>query len=148
MAKFHFSLHAVLQQREMVERQRQRELAEQLAALNALQSRLDAMTVSAQRAVDDLRDNHLVGRLDLAFLAAHRRFLNATSRQAAGVMQQIAVQSQKVEAARALLSEAAKQRRLIEKLREKQFERWKLEQAARETAETDEVGMQLAHRAP
>ena len=36
-------------------------------------------------------------------------------------------------------------RKIIEKLREKQFERWKQEVARKETAELDEVSMQLSY---
>jgi len=43
-------------------------------------------------------------------------------------------------------TEAAKQRKVIEKLREKQFARWREELAKREQAEMDEIGMQLAYQ--
>jgi flagellar export protein FliJ len=46
--------------------------------------------------------------------------------------------------ARRALAEAAKQRKIIEKLRERQFERWREDQARRETAWLDEAGTQLA----
>jgi flagellar export protein FliJ len=51
-----------------------------------------------------------------------------------------------VDEARAQLAEAAKQRKIIEKLREQQFERWKADQAKRELAQLDEIGMQLAYQ--
>jgi flagellar FliJ protein len=57
----------------------------------------------------------------------------------------MAQQKQKVEEARIELAEAAKQRKVIEKLREKHFERWRAALKHRELTEQDEIGMQLSY---
>jgi flagellar export protein FliJ len=51
-----------------------------------------------------------------------------------------------VDAAQAALAEAAKQRKIIEKLKEKSFERWRAEQARKEMMEADEIAMQMSYR--
>jgi flagellar FliJ protein len=147
MARFVFNLEAVLTQRKHVEQARQRDLAVVQAQMSALQNELKAMNDSVQSATNDLRQNHLTGKLDMGYLAAHRRFTIAVQRQAITLMQKIALVQRQVEDAQKALAEAAKHRKAIEKLREKHHERWKLEIAQKEMAALDEVGMQLAYRA-
>ena len=146
MAKFVFKLEGVLRQRKHVEQQRQRELAIKQQALVQLQGELQQLQDKVQSANTDVRQNRLVGPLDMQFLAAHRRFLAGMQRQAVGVVQRIALARRGVDDARAVLAEAARQRKVIEKLREKQFERWRAEQNQRELAQLDEIGMQLAYQ--
>ena len=134
MAKFVFKLEGVLRQRKHVEREKQRELAIKQRQLVELQGYLQQLQQTVNGANNDVRLNRLTGRLDMGFLAAHRRFLTGMQRQAMGVVQKIA------------LAEAAKQRKVIEKLRERQLARWKAEQSRRELAELDEIGMQLAYQ--
>jgi flagellar FliJ protein len=144
MATFTFNLGGVLRHREFVEKERQRELATAQGELAVLEAELHALDETAQNATNDLRTNRLVGRVDLAFLAAHRRFAIAMQRKALGVAQKIAVARQDVNQKRAALAEAAKDRKAIEKLREKRFEQWRLEQSKKEADALDEAGMQLA----
>lgn len=99
---------------------------------------------SVQQSNDDLRQNHLTGVLDMGFLAAHRRFMIAVQRQGIGIAQKIAVAQQRVLEARTALAEAAKQRKVMDKLREKHLEKWRGELAAKEFRELDEIGVQLA----
>ena len=146
MAKFVFKFDGVLRQREHVETQRQRELAVVQQEMTALQTHLRALNESVQTSTADLRDNHLTGRLDLNFLAAHRRFMLAMTRKGAALVQQIAGVQKRVDVAQAALAEAAKQRKIIEKLREKSLERWKADLARKEMMETDEIAMQIGYR--
>jgi flagellar export protein FliJ len=67
-------------------------------------------------------------------------------RQSMALVQKIALAQRAVDESRALPAEAAKQRKIIEKLRERQFQRWQEKLARRESAEMDEIGMQLAYQ--
>jgi flagellar FliJ protein len=145
MARFVFKLAGVLRQRLHVERQRQRDVAERQAHLTSLQQQLKQLNERVQATNDDVRNNHLTGTLDMAYLAAHRRFLAAMQRGAVEIVQRMAVAQRHVDEALAALAEAAKQRKIIEKLREKQFERWRAEQDRKEVAELDEVAMQISY---
>src|SRR5687768_14530971 len=120
MAKFVFQLAAVLRHRELAEEQRQRELAIQQAAMTRLEGELRRLNESMHATANDLRDNHLTGRLDMNFLAAHRRYTIAVQRQAMELVQKMAVQQRLVDEARRALAEAAKQRKIMEKLRERE----------------------------
>ena len=146
MAKFVFKFDGVLRQREHVETQRQRELAIVQQEMTTLQIQLRALNESVQASTADLRDNHLTGRLDLNFLAAHRRFTLAMTRKGAALVQQIAAVQKRVDVAQAALAEAAKQRKIMEKLRERALERWKEDAARKEMMETDEIAMQMGYR--
>jgi flagellar protein FliJ len=146
MAKFVFRLEGVLRQRKHVEREKQRELALKQRQLVELQGHLQQLQQTVETANNDVRRNRLTGRLDMGFLAAHRRFLTGMQRQAMEMFQKIALAARAVDEARAELAQAAKQRKVIEKLRERQFARWKAELSRRELAELDEIGMQLAYQ--
>ena len=144
MARFVFKLAGVLKQRLHEERLRQRELAERQAHVAQLQQQLKGLNERVQSASDDVRNNRLVGKLDMPFLAAHRRFLAAMQRGAVEIVQRMAIAQKQVDEARAVLAEAAKQRKIIEKLKERQHERWKSEQSRKEIEQLGEVNMQLA----
>jgi flagellar protein FliJ len=143
MAKFTFKLQALLRHRKNLEHDRQRELAEVQKQFVALQNELKEMNDQVTQATLDVRNTKLVGTLDLNYLAAHRRFTTAMQRKAMTLVQRMALVQRDVEAAQTALAEAAKQRKIVEKLREKQFERWQVDAARKETTELDEVGMQL-----
>lgn len=146
MPKFVFKLEGVLRQRKHIEQQKQRELAIRQSQFVELQNTLAQVNETVQKTNEDVRKNHLVGRLNMQFLAAHRRFITGMQRQALGLVQRLALSQRAVDEARGELAEAAKQRKAIEKLREKQFARWREENARRDQAAMDEIGMQLAYQ--
>lgn len=146
MPKFEFKLEGVLAHRKNIERQRQRDLALLQAQMQQLQTELAGLDQSVKDATADLRNNRLIGHVDLAFLAAHRRFALAMQRKAMGLAQKMALLQRQIDQARAALAEAAKQRKAIEKLREKQFSRFVNELNRREAEALDEIGMQLSYQ--
>jgi len=146
VAKFVFQLQAVLQHRERIEQDRQRELALAHAAHAAVQAEIRRLDESVRAALADLRANHLVGSINLSFLTAHRRFMLSMQRQGVGLLEKLKVEQEKVNAAQALLAEATKDRKIMEKLRERQQQRWAEAQAAKERADADEVAMQVSFR--
>jgi flagellar FliJ protein len=143
MARFVFKLEALLEQRRREEQQCQRALAERAAAVNAAEEAIRIANESIVTGQDDVR-RHLMGSLDMGFLTAHRRFMVAIQRQIAELMTKLAAARNNLEQARVQLAEAAKRRKAIEKLRERQFDRWRADQARREAALADEIGSQLA----
>jgi len=146
MPKFVFNLEGVQRQRKQIEQDKQRILAEKQKALVEIQNQLRRLQETLDATNSDVRQNHLVGRLNMEFIAAHRRFLAGMQRQGLAIVQRLTLAQRAVDAARLELAEAAKRRKAIDKLREKQFERWKLEQSRKEQAELDEIGMQLAYQ--
>jgi len=145
MPKFVFKLEGVLKQRKFAEQEKQRAVASVGAEMSVLQNELKGMDQAVQAANLDLKMNHLTGGLDMNYLAAHRRYLNATQRRAMQVVQKMALVQKKLEEAQALLIEAAKARKIIEKLRERQYERFREEMARKEMLAADEVATQFAY---
>ena len=146
MPRFVFSLEPVLRHRVHAERERMRELAACQAEITRLQAELKALNDAIQGSAADMKANHLTGPIDVGYLAAQRRFTVAMQRKGQTLVQDMARQQRKVDDAQRLLAEAAKERKVIEKLREKQLERWNQDAARREQADADEVGAQFGYR--
>ena len=145
MAQFIFQLEGVLRHRTNLEHQCRRELAVLQGQMAALDAQLRALDASVRESEADLRTNRLVGRLDLAFLAAHRRYAVAMQRKATQIVQKMAAVQVQLDRAKRNLAEAAKKRKIIEKLRERQYARWREQLERRDVAEMDDIGMQLGH---
>src|SRR6266850_5215542 len=146
MPRFKFQLEGVLEHRKNIEEEKQRALAAVLSEMQRLRNDLADLDQVARGAVADLRQNRLTGPLDMSFLAAHRRFTGSVQRKALAIAQKMALVQRQIDEARAALAEAAKQRKIIEKLRERQLERWQSQQHRQEMDELDDIGMQLAFR--
>jgi flagellar FliJ protein len=146
MPRFKFQLEGVLAHRKNIEEEKQRALAAVLSEMQRLKNELVELDQIARGAVADLRENRLTGALDMSFLAAHRRFTGSVQRKALAIAQKMALVQRQIDEARAALAAAAKDRKIIEKLRERQLERWQSQQHRQEMDELDDIGMQLAFR--
>ena len=148
MPRFAFNLDPVLRHRTHVEQERMRDLAVAQAEMARLHAELKALNESLQSSASEMKANHLTGSLDVNYLAAHRRYTVATQRRGLILVQEMARQQRKVDEAQRLLGEAAKERKILEKLKERKRERWAAELTRKDSAELDEVGMQLSYRHP
>ncbi len=146
MAQFVFKLEGVLRHRKNLEQARQRTLAEVQAQLSQLEAQLRALDAQVQATNDDVRQNRLIGKVDVNFLTAHRRFLMATQRRAMEIAQNMGLVQLKLDEARRALAEAAKERKVLEKLRERKHQAWQAELNRKEAAALDEVAMQMSYR--
>jgi flagellar FliJ protein len=145
MAQFRFKLDAVLRHRTAIEREKQRLYALALAAFKELEDQLKALNQTMQTSNDDIRQNRLVGTLDIGFITAHRRFLLGMQRKAIELVAAMNKAQQEVDRTRHALAEAAKARKVLEKLRETQKQRWQEELSRKEMIAADEVAMQLTN---
>jgi flagellar FliJ protein len=146
MARFAFKLEPVLRHRKMVEEQHQRELARLAGQLRQLQEELKALDAQAKAVADDVRSHHASGPLNMEFLMSHRRYVAAMQDRALRLVQRMSVLQRQIDEARVALVEASKRRKSIEKLKERQHQRWLDDQSLRQVKELDEIGMQLAYR--
>ncbi|HEX4796163.1 MAG TPA: flagellar export protein FliJ [Humisphaera sp.] len=144
MAQFKFQLAAVLRHRKHVEQERQRALAELESEMAAQQRVLDEMNRSVVSSADDLRKNRLTGPLNLAYLTAHRRYMLGMQRQMMALAQKMSLLQRKIDDARTSLVEAARERKVMEKLRDRQHGAWQEDQNRRELAEMDDLTMRAA----
>ena len=145
MAKFTFKLDGVLAHRRRTEQQAQRVVAEKAAVVAEIEAKLRGLQGDVTAAADALRDGRLTGPLDLNYLTAHRRYAADAAQRGAGLVKQIAAAQKHVDDARRLLAEAAKQRKVLETLREQHHARWKAEQARRELAEADDAASRSSY---
>jgi flagellar FliJ protein len=143
MAQFEFALEALLTQRQQVEQNRQRELARAQVTMREAEDELRQLDQAMQTSLADIRQNRLTGKLDLGFLAAYRRYVASVQRKGTTMVQKMALIQRQIDTARQALNEAAKQRKIMEKLREKHLERWRFEESRKEAAELDEVNTRM-----
>lgn len=143
MAAFRFQLEGVLRHRKNIEQERQRQLAVIQGQMSQLQAELRRMDHEVQNANLELRNTRLVGTLDMNFLAAHRRFVASMQRKAVTVAQRMALLQRDLDQSRKALAEAAKRRKIMEKLRERYWNRWVQQLNRKEMEAMDEIGMQL-----
>jgi flagellar protein FliJ len=143
MPRFVFKLESVLRQRLRIERQRQRDLALAMEQMRQLEQELRSLNNSMQATAEQLRRGHLIGRLDMGLLAAHRRYAAAMQRKGQALVQRLAAMQPQLAAKRAEVIEAAKRRKAIELLKQRRFEQWQAEESRREQAALDEVSNQM-----
>ena len=134
--RFTFKLEAVLEQRKHVERLRQREVASAQQKLLELQAELDALAAVKRASAKDLRGTE---KLSAASLAAHQRFAAAMRHKSVTLNLGIIEARRELDAAQVVLVEAAKHRKVMEKLREREQDRWTEQMRKREAAEADEI---------
>ncbi|MHC4993519.1 MAG: flagellar export protein FliJ [Planctomycetota bacterium] len=145
MAAFEFKLKTVLKTRLQAEEEIQRDLAKLLRQKLAFETELRNMQ---QNISDDKRlmADSLVGDVDVCRVRHHARHtLQVTNRA-----QQIAVKMlglhKNIENTRRQLLEATRQRKAVEILRDKQYERWLVTERRREQNELDEMATQAYGR--
>jgi flagellar FliJ protein len=145
MSRFRFSLEPLLTARRHAERERQRAVAELERERRDLENRLRKQQQFIGEGKRLARDQ-LVGRLDLSAMREHAAATIALMRDAQRVVLELAGVHKRLDSARAELVEAARQRRAVELLRERRYERWKREINRAEDAAIDELAVHAAAR--
>ncbi len=82
----------------------------------------------------------------MQYIALEKRFVGNLHLKIALTLQKLAATEKKLAAARGELLTAAQARKVIERLKEKQFARWRMEQERKDAEAMDEIGTQLAMR--
>jgi flagellar FliJ protein len=144
--KFVFRLEALLEHRLQLEKEEQRKVGQVQQEMQALQRELQDAQGRIAAENRNLSARELTGRLDMQFIAHGKKYVGNLHVKIILGMQKLGALEHKLSAARAKLLEAARARKVIEKLKEKQLARWRAEQEAREAALLDEIGTQLALR--
>lgn len=145
MAQFKFNLEVVLDEREREEQLAQMEYAKAQLAQKQLEAQLAQVEADLLAANEHMRDHHLVGKINTSMIATHRRFLIAMRGNVIAIAQKIAAARLTTEGAQRKLAAAAKDKKAIETLRDRQKQRWVAEQDKKELALADDVAMQIAY---
>ena len=141
MRGFTFKLQAVLEQRRLAERLCQRDVATAQRRLLQVQAEIDALGAVKRTSAAELRTP--AQPLSVALLAAHQRFVLAMRQKVVALNRQMSDARRDLDAAQSQLIEAAKQRKVMERLREKEEARWAESQRRKDLIEADEVARRM-----
>ena len=144
--QFEFRLEALLTHRKQIEREHQLEVAQIQQQIQVLVRQIQDSQARIVEENGRLSVKELVGRLDMQYIARQKRYVGNLHVQIILTMQRMAAVEKTLTTARAELLEAARSRKVIEKLREKQYARWLAEMERKQAALNDEIGTQLALR--
>lgn len=138
MACFRFSMQNILNMKEKLEDQAKNEYAQANARLLREQERLEIIVARREEAREKLK-LVLYETLSVAEIRTRENAVEVLKFYA--MQQQLAVKrcEKEVEVAREKLSEAMKERKIFEKLREKAFDEFVFEENRKEQKEVDEL---------
>lgn len=143
MARFVFRLESVLNQRAREEQCCQAALGEALGVQVDCEAKIAEIEQQVRLDNDLLRDR-LIGAIEINELLRHRRFLATCALEVGRISERLVSARLKVEAARRKLTEAAKRRKALEILRDKQRNEFNSESERKEQLELDEAALQIA----
>lgn len=145
MRRFVFSLQKVLDYRQRLEEQAIRAFAEAQAELAHQQHRLRHLLDWRQECLNRSERRH---RLAVALLDIEQTFLSALEEQIQLQRQRVAEAQHQVEVRRQQLIEAQRERKTLERLKEKQYEQWRLELLRWEQKQIDDLASMRAATSP
>ena len=138
MAKFLFKLATVLKQRQIIEDQRQRDLAQVLRFKMILLDQLKQMQQTITQSKRELGDA-LLGQVNLDRVGQFARYSGQTAVRAREIVQRLAVLEKQIEAARQQLLQATAARKAMDLLRERYHQQWREDLERRENNEIDDL---------
>lgn len=147
MAKpFRFRLETVLRVRRQREDAAKRVVADRLRQMAEVKAEMAAMQGQIASELDAFREAHGSGTLDMRQVARHRYWLVQLDQGVMTNESRLRDLESALAKERQELAEARKQVRILEKLEERQRERYMKELERAEAAENDEIGTVLAMR--
>jgi flagellar export protein FliJ len=147
MAKrFVFRLEAVQKVRQRKLDEARRVVADRQRRILRIRHRIDACRHGIAIAVGDSRAAQREGRPDVIEIRRYRSYMGAMHRAIADAELEMAQEKERLRAEQEQLSDANKEVKAIEKLRERQWERHCQEQNRADRVESDEIALQLYRR--
>ena len=134
MKKFKFSLEKVLSLREFEEKQAQIELGKAQSVVNDINEQLKIIASERVKSNESRSKSS-----DLTFLMSIENYINGLDYKKELLIQELAKAQIILEEKRAIVIEAIKKRKSLEKLKEKQFESYKKEYNKEEEKILDEI---------
>ncbi len=136
----------MLTRRRQLEKEKQLKVAQMGQEIQALVWQLQQLQARIVEENRSLSAKELIGPLDMNYIAHEKRYVGNLHVKIVLGMQKLAGIEKSMAAARGELLEAARARKVIEKLRERQLARWRADQERKEAAVLDEIGTQVALR--
>lgn len=145
MRRFEFSLQKVLDYRQRREEQALRAFAEAQAQLAHEQALLESLQHEREACLHRSQRRH---RLKVQMLTVEQTYLSALEERIEEQRERVAQAQRLLEERRAALLEAQRERKALERLREKQYEQWRQEMLRVEQNALDELATMRAASAP
>jgi len=136
--KFKYRLQALLKVKEHIERERQKEHASALHKVHRQNRELDQLDQSRDISLSSQRD-HMKSRLCVAEMLVYSRYLARLKRERLAGAELLKLLEREAEKKRTDLVEASKERRILEKLKERQASKHHAEIERTLTKESDEI---------
>jgi flagellar protein FliJ len=140
MAKrFTFRFETMLKIRREREDRHKRIVADRIREIQQIQERLGALGQQIEQEVNAMRSSAAPGVLNMQQIVHHRHWLGHLNKNILDEGARLRFLEARLAQERAALAEAAKQRKVLDKLRERQEGRYIKEQGRREMQELDEM---------
>ena len=140
MAKrFIFRFDTLLKIRRQREEHEQRVVARRLLQIDSVQRQISAIERQIQEETASLRATHQPGPIDLQRAMRYRRWLSRLHKGALEGEARMRFLEARLAQERVALLEATRQRRVLEKLRERQLEKYSRQQEQIEAKEADDM---------
>jgi len=141
MAKrFEFRLEALLKIRKQAEDACKRAVADRLRSIGVVQGEIAVLQDQIRSEIGAFRRTHAVGRLDVTQVMRHRHWLIHLHQGALMGHARLAELQRRLQEDRAALAETRKRVRILEKLKERQYERYRRDLDRAEVRQNDEIG--------
>lgn len=144
---FQFRLEVVRRVREQAQNTQRKVVADAIRALQKVEKRIEQLHQSLHRSICRSRDDRMNARVDVFSLRGHQMFQARIHRHLLDASRELMSRQAVLAAERVVLAEANKKLKAIEKLREKQWNRYKKDMQKKEQADYDEASVVLHARA-
>lgn len=140
MAKaFVFRLETLLKLRQQREDRQKRVVAERLREIARVRREIESVEAQIQAQTDAVRADVSAGRIDVTKVARNRHWLSYLHRKRLEAQGHMGVLEARLAQERAVLAHAAKERKVLETLKDRQRDRYRRELDRQEVLEADDL---------
>ncbi len=143
MKQFRFRLQPLLRLRKQQEDQKKRAVGSLLTQIHDLQRQALELAEAIKAEGETLKQQYVQGNVDLNWVSHYRRYVTSVQRAIAERIQTATNIQEKLHQARRELAQAAKQTKILEKLKERQQKQYEREWQRKENRELDEIGAKV-----
>jgi flagellar FliJ protein len=135
MKRFHFQFEKLLRVRDFAENEAKEALGRQISALNEIEYRI----AENNRLREDAAANRFSKENSIMDINTYNFYIMRLDYEKAGLLRDAEEQQKKVDEARAQYIEASREKKIIDKLKEKRLKEFKRETQKAEEAEIDDM---------
>ncbi|MDR3237743.1 MAG: flagellar export protein FliJ [Spirochaetia bacterium] len=143
MKKFEFQLQRLLDMREAKEMEIKNELAAVVGRQNAERVKQDELRSTIKTLGSKLREDWRAGKVDSAVALLYGRYEDQAMRAIESAEKKITALDPEVSAVRGRLVEASKEKKVVEKLKERKLEEYNLDFSRQMAKENDDINQKI-----